>query len=108
MLTMPYTAFRNNMKATISELHDDADVMLVTNRDPDDNVVDMSQDDNESLMETLRILSNPDLHRRVLSSNEPSKPRRKSMASSRPVPVIRHKVDPFSAHAPCVLCERGP
>ena len=72
MFTMPYTAFRNNMKATMRKLHDDADVMLVTNRDPDDNVVVMSQDDYESLMETLRVQSNPDLHRRVLSGMQQS------------------------------------
>ncbi|MCI1644220.1 MAG: type II toxin-antitoxin system prevent-host-death family antitoxin [Bifidobacterium crudilactis] len=47
-------------------LHDDADVMLVTNRDPNDNVVVMSQDDYDSLMETLRVQSNPDLNRRVM------------------------------------------
>lgn len=66
MFTMPYTAFRNNMKATMHKIHDDADVMLVTNRDPSDNVVVMSQSDYDSLMETLRIQSNPDLNRRVL------------------------------------------
>lgn len=67
MLTMPYTTFRNNMKDTMRRIHDDADVMLVTNRDPADNVVVMGQDDYESLMETLRVQSNPDLTRRVLS-----------------------------------------
>lgn len=39
----------------------------VTNRDPVDNVVVMSQDDYESPMETLRVQSNPDLHCRVLA-----------------------------------------
>lgn len=67
MLTMPYTTFRNNMKDTMRRIHDDADVMLVTNRDSADNVVVMGQDDYESLMETLRVQSNPDLTRRVLS-----------------------------------------
>jgi antitoxin YefM len=55
------------MKDTMRRIHDDADVMLVTNRDPADNVVVMGQDDYESLMETLRVQSNPDLTRRVLS-----------------------------------------
>jgi antitoxin YefM len=54
------------MKETMRRLHDDADVMLVTNRDPNDNVVVMSQDDYDSLMETLRVQSNPDLNRRVM------------------------------------------
>ncbi|MEK0210263.1 type II toxin-antitoxin system Phd/YefM family antitoxin [Bifidobacterium mongoliense] len=67
MFTLPYTTFRRSMKETMRRIHDDADVMLVTNRDPADNVVVMSQDDYESLMETLRVQSNPDLHRRVLS-----------------------------------------
>lgn len=67
MLTLPYTSFRNNMKENMRRLHDDADVILVTNRDPADNIVVMSQDDYESLMETLRVQSNPDLHRRVLA-----------------------------------------
>ena len=35
--------------------------LLVTNRDPHDNVVVMSADDYDSLMETLRVCRNPGL-----------------------------------------------
>ena len=46
-------------------MNDDADVLLVTNRDPHDNVVVMGADDYDSLMEALRICRNPGLFDKV-------------------------------------------
>ena len=46
-------------------MNDDADMLLVTNKDPHDNVVVMSADDYDSLMETLRAYRNPGLFDKV-------------------------------------------
>lgn len=49
---------------------DDADTILVTNNDPRDNVVVMSQRDYESLMETVRIYENTYLYDKLRRSME--------------------------------------
>ena len=54
-----YTNFRKDLKSYLRRVNDDADMLLVTNKDPHDNVVVMSADDYESLMETLRVYQNP-------------------------------------------------
>lgn len=66
MRTITYSVFRNDLKNNIRRLRDDADTLMVTNRDEDDNIVVMNARDYESLMETVRIYSNPALHDKVL------------------------------------------
>ena len=60
-----YSNFRKSLKAYMRKVNDDADMLLVTNSDPEDNVVVMSAADYESLMETLRIYENPYLRDKV-------------------------------------------
>ena len=60
-----YTNFRRDLKSYLRRVNDDADMLLVTNKDPHDNVVVMSADDYESLMETLRVYQNPGLFDKV-------------------------------------------
>ena len=50
-----YSAFRNNLKSYMRKVNEDADTLMVTNIDPNDNVVVMSVRDYDSLMEMLRI-----------------------------------------------------
>ena len=59
MQAVTYTSFRQNLKQYMRSARDDADTILVTNNDPSENVVVMSQRDYESLMETMRIYENP-------------------------------------------------
>lgn len=59
MKAVTYTAFRQNLKQHMRSARDDADTILVTNNDPSENVVVMSQRDYESLMETVRVYENP-------------------------------------------------
>ena len=54
-----YTNFRKDLKSYLRRVNDDADMLLITNKDPGDNVVVMSADDYDSLMETLRVYQNP-------------------------------------------------
>lgn len=49
---------------------DDADTILVTNNDPRDDVVEMSQRDYESLMETVQIYENTYLYDKLRRSME--------------------------------------
>lgn len=54
-----YSTFRNNLKSYMRKVNEDADTLLVTNVDPNDNVIVMSVNDYDSLMETVRIIENP-------------------------------------------------
>ncbi|KAB7791456.1 type II toxin-antitoxin system Phd/YefM family antitoxin [Bifidobacterium leontopitheci] len=60
-----YSTFRNNLKSYMRKVNQDADMLLVTNTDPEDNVVVMSAADYDSLMETLRIYQNPHLRDKI-------------------------------------------
>ena len=60
-----YTNFRKDLKSYLRQVNDDADMLLITNKDPNDNVVVMSASDYDSLMETLRIYSNPALRDKI-------------------------------------------
>ena len=66
MKTITYSAFRNDLKNNLKQLRNDADVLLVTNRDPDDNVIVMNERDYEAMLETLRICNNPGLHDKII------------------------------------------
>lgn len=60
-----YTNFRKDLKSYLRQVNDDADMLLVTNKDERDNVVVMSASDYDSLMETLRVYQNSYLHDKV-------------------------------------------
>ena len=61
-----YTNFRKDLKSYLRQVNDDADMLLVTNKDERDNVVVMSASDYDSLMETLRVYQNPYLSDKVM------------------------------------------
>ena len=65
VMAVTYTNFRKDLKSYLRRVNDDADMLLVTNRDPHDNVVVMSADDYDSLMETLHVYQNPGLFDKV-------------------------------------------
>lgn len=60
-----YSTFRNNLKSYLRKVNEDADTLLVTNTNPSDDVVVMSRDDYESLMETMRVYGNPYLRNKI-------------------------------------------
>lgn len=70
MQAVTYSSFRRDLKAHMRAARDDADVILVTNNDPSENVVVMSQRDYESLMETVRIYENPYLRDKIARGME--------------------------------------
>lgn len=65
-----YSAFRNNLKSYMRKVNEDADTLMVTNIDPNDNVVVMSVRDYASLMEMLRIHQNPYLRDKIAQGLE--------------------------------------
>nr|WP_311530391.1 type II toxin-antitoxin system prevent-host-death family antitoxin [uncultured Ralstonia sp.] len=58
MRTVHFSDARANLKAVIDQTIEDADVVLVTRRDAP-NAVIMSQDQYDSIMETLYLLRSP-------------------------------------------------
>ncbi|OTA25525.1 prevent-host-death protein [Alloscardovia macacae] len=61
-----YTNFRKDLKSYLRKVNNDADALLVTNKDPEDDVIVMSTRDYESLLETLHVYQNPYLLDKVL------------------------------------------
>lgn len=53
-----YSNFRKNLKDYFKQVNDHSEALIVTNKDPEDNVVVMSKDEYDSLVETLDIESN--------------------------------------------------
>ena len=70
MEAVTYSSFRRNMKAHMRAALDDAETILVTNNDPSENVVVMSQRDYENLMETVRIYENSYLREKLMRGIE--------------------------------------
>lgn len=65
MRAITYSSFRNNLKENIRQIREDAEPLLVTNKDVEDNIIVMNQSDYDSLMETLRIYRNPVMYERI-------------------------------------------
>lgn len=58
MLVKNYSNARQNLKALMTKVNDDSDVVTVTSTD-NKNVVMMSESDYNSMMETLYLQQNP-------------------------------------------------
>jgi antitoxin YefM len=67
MRTINFSDARNNLKALLDRVVDDADVTIITRRDADDVVV-MSLDSWNSWRETLYLMSSPVNAKRLLDS----------------------------------------
>lgn len=63
---IPYSRFRANLKTYLKKVNDDADTLLITNTNPEDNVIVMSAADYDSIMETLRVCQNPYLSDKIM------------------------------------------
>lgn len=60
-----YSNFRKNLKGYFKQVNDHSEPLIVTNKDPEDNVVVMSKDEYDSLIETLEIESNKYLMEKI-------------------------------------------
>ena len=71
MEAVSYSVLRKNLKHYLQQVNDDATTLLVTNRDDvDDTAVLMSKRDYDSMTETLRIMSNPELMDKIRRGQE--------------------------------------
>ena len=60
-----YSNFRKNLKSYFKQVNDYNEPLIVTNKDPEDNVVVMSKAEYDSLVETLEIESNKYLMNKI-------------------------------------------
>lgn len=60
-----YSNFRKKLKDYFKKVNEDSEPLIVTNKDPEDNVVIISKDEYDSLMETLEIQSNSYLMNKI-------------------------------------------
>lgn len=60
-----YSSFRKNLKSYFRQVNDDSEPLIITNKNPDDNVVVISKEEYDSLMETLKIQSNDYLMNKI-------------------------------------------
>lgn len=65
MEAVNYSNFRKNLKTYFKQVNDDSEPLIVTNKNPDDNVVVLSKDEYDSLIETLEIQSNKYLMNKI-------------------------------------------
>ena len=66
MRTLTYSSFRNDLKSEMRRCRDNAEALLVANKDESENVVVMSARDYDALMETIRIYENAYLHDKIV------------------------------------------
>ncbi|MCD2257296.1 type II toxin-antitoxin system Phd/YefM family antitoxin [Lactobacillus sp. CC-MHH1034] len=62
--------FRKNLKDYVQKVNDDSTPLIVTNRNPEDNVVVMSKRDYDSMQETMAVLSNMYLMNKIHRGDE--------------------------------------
>ena len=58
MEAVAYSNFRQNLRSYMKQVNEDADTLIVTNKNVEDTVVVLSKRDYDSMQETLRVLSN--------------------------------------------------
>lgn len=66
MIAVNYTTLRENMKQLFDQVADEDDIMIVTRKN--ENMVIMSQDYYDGLMETIYLMSNPSNHKRLIEA----------------------------------------
>lgn len=66
MEAVAYSNFRKSLKDYFKQVNDNSEPLIVTNKDPEDNVVVMSKEDYDAIMETLTINSNDYLMKKIV------------------------------------------
>jgi antitoxin YefM len=59
MKVVTYSPARNSLKSVLNDVVQDADVTIISRRDAEGDVVVMSLDSDNSIMETLHLTNNP-------------------------------------------------
>ena len=70
MEAVAYSNFRQNLRSYMKQVNEDADTLIVTNKNVEDTVVVLSKRDYDSMQETLRVLSNEYVMRKLRRGDE--------------------------------------
>lgn len=70
MEAVSYSNFHQNLKKYFRQVNQNSEPLIVTNKKEEDDVVVMSKDDYDSMTETMRIMSNPELMERLRKADE--------------------------------------
>lgn len=70
MEAIAYSNFRKSLKDYFKQVNNNSEPLIVTNKDPEENVVVMSKDDYDAIMETLRINSNNYLLQKIARGDQ--------------------------------------
>lgn len=65
MKVITYSNFRKKIKDYFKQVNETGEPLLVTNKSSDENIVILSKDEYDSLIETLEIQSNPYLMNKI-------------------------------------------
>lgn len=61
-----YSNFKYNLKKYMKQVNDEFDALIVTGKDPKENIVVMSQRDYDAMQETMKILSDRYVMKKIL------------------------------------------
>ncbi|PWG00451.1 type II toxin-antitoxin system Phd/YefM family antitoxin [Levilactobacillus bambusae] len=65
MDAVAYSNFRQKLKSYMRQVNDNSDALIVTSKEPDEEIVVMSKRDYDAMQETMRILSNDYLMEKI-------------------------------------------
>lgn len=70
MKAITYSTFESDIDKYLDQVIDDSENLTIVNNNPKKNLVVMSQDEFDSIAETMRITSNPELMDRIRSGDK--------------------------------------
>ncbi|MDH5106344.1 type II toxin-antitoxin system Phd/YefM family antitoxin [Lentilactobacillus diolivorans] len=65
MEAVTYSNFRQGLKSYLKQVNQDSEPLIVTSQNSDDNIVVISKNDYDEMMETMRMVSNPYLMEKI-------------------------------------------
>ncbi|WP_367295729.1 type II toxin-antitoxin system Phd/YefM family antitoxin [Levilactobacillus yonginensis] len=70
MQAVNYSNFRQNLKSHLKSVNDDSEPLIVTTKDSKDDVVVLSVEEYDSLIETAKITANSYLMEKIKRGNQ--------------------------------------
>lgn len=70
MEAVAYSNFRKSLKDYFKQVNSNSEPLIVTNKNPEENVVVMSKEDYDAIMETLTINSNDYLMQKIARGDQ--------------------------------------
>ncbi|QNQ80511.1 type II toxin-antitoxin system Phd/YefM family antitoxin [Lactobacillus sp. PV034] len=64
-----YSNFREHLKDYFKQVNDRSEPLIVTNKQPEDNVVILSKDEYDAMIETMKIQSNDYLMEKIAAGH---------------------------------------